>query len=451
MTMMTFKRPQSSHLQRPQRGHSLRCVALSILALSSPACAEAGDHATALAPKAFEFAEGEARYVDALALVDQRIDGAETRADAQPNSWMPLRDAAVHWQGRARLRGGLHDYIQAEAAMQSAFERAPEGGGPWFEEAQLAFTLHRLDEAEAALDEVESAVLVDDPTRAAALGLRGDIALQRGDMSTAWQALQAAEELDPTSRSLARLALWHWRSGELDIADDHFARAAQRYHGVDPAARAWFELQRGLIDLDRGELDAAFDHYIDANDRLSGYYLIEEHVAEVLVGQGRLAEALFVYEDIVQRTGAPEFMDALAELHASVGDLERSEAWQQRAKAAYTEQLDLLPDAAVGHALDHYLTFGPVETALDLAQANFDARPHPHAEAALALALAQAQRSDEARSHIESALAGEWRSFDLDADAARVYGLIGDTAAARAAQIRACERAPLRCEEIELP
>ena len=89
-------------------------------------------------------------------------------------------------------------------------------------------------------------------------------------------------------------------------------------------------------------------------------------------------------------------------------------------KGIYEDQLAAHPEAAAGHALGHYLDFGPADRAVELARANLAARPNAEAHTWLALALLHADRPDEAREHVTAALATPWRSGDLLALAAEL-------------------------------
>lgn len=415
------------------------------LILAASGCHQQAD-SPELGMETYRFDEGKALHPDAVASLDLAIEGAQARADEQPNSWFPLSHVAEYRMGRARLSGDLADYEFAQAAVDDAFSRAPEGGGPWLTKASLAFTLHQHDVAMQAIETTEGAILIDDPKRSAIEGLRGAIALQEGNMELAKQHLDRAEELHPTNTTASQLALWHWRTGDFETAESHYRLAASRYHGTSAEPDAWYHLQLGLLDLDQGNYEEALAHYLDANAELSGYYLVEEHVAEILVLTGEIEQAHHVYVDIIDRTGAPEFMDALAELNAEVGDDDKAEQWKDQATAAYESDLERLPEAAVGHALGHYLTFGPVDRALELAQQNYELRPNPAAAADLALAYAQSGDYAKAETLVNEALDGRWRSFDIYETGAEVLELIGQPEAAQAQMVLACEFTPARCE-----
>lgn len=379
------------------------------------------------------------RFEDELAAVDQRIAAHRARADAS-KGWLVLGSLAEDYLDRARLSGDYDDYAAAEEVLASAFARAPEGAGPFMSRAQLHFTLHRLDAATADLERAAARLMLSDREQAQLAGLRADVAFQRGDAAAALAGFEAALAAGRTPTALARMALYRWKTGDFEAADALYAEALERYDGEDHQPRAWFNLLRGLLDLDRGRDREALAHYRAAEAELAGYWLVEEHIAEI---QGRLGEreaAIALYESLVERTQNPEFMDALAELLAEGGDKARAEQLHQRARAAYEGLLVRFPEAAAGHAIDHFLERGDQPArALELAQKNHAIRPNPDAKVLLARAYLAAGDAAQAEATIREALAGPWDFVDLHDAAAEVFAARGlaDAAADERAKARA--------------
>lgn len=446
-TSKTMTRPTKTALSSALESTMLFLMGAMAVALA--ACETTSQGTLISEPYAFE--RGVVTVEEELARLQQQIAGASARAEDGGHSWRPFAERAGYELRRARLGGGQLAYEGARADLDRAFARAPEGSGPWLELARLEFTLHRLPEAEEALARASDAILIDDPTLAAIEGLRGDVALQRGRVVEAWVAFSTAEQLHPTSDAAARLALWYRRVGDRSRADEFYALAADRYHGVEAFPRAWFELQRGLLDLDLGDYQAALDHYLQANRALSGFYLVEEHVAEVLVEQGALAQALHVYLDLIGRTNSPEFMDALAALYELAGEDDVSRAWIEEARVSHELAIAAAPETGRGHALRHFLVHGPPERALELAREDQDLRPNPLTTRQLAQAWAGVGEQAKARQRIDEALGGGWSSFELHETAAQLYGVFGDDVEASHQWTLACMVAPLRCDEHQLP
>jgi tetratricopeptide (TPR) repeat protein len=177
------------------------------------------------------------------------------------------------------------------------------------------------------------------------------------------------------------------------------------------------ELQRGLLDLDRGRYADAAAHYRAADERFSGWWLIEEHLAEALSALGRTNDAERIYRDVVARTGHPEMLDALSGIVENEGE---AEALRDRAREGFEDRLARLPSAATGHALEFFLVNEPAR-ALALALRNVETRPGAVPRLRLAQAYAANGLLAEADGELASLLSSHYRSAELHATAALVY------------------------------
>ncbi|NVB36698.1 hypothetical protein G6O69_02565 [Pseudenhygromyxa sp. WMMC2535] len=403
----------------------------------TPASAPAPVAAPALA-----FARDDQAYRDALADLDWEIAAAEARAEANPRTWLVLEKVAgLHLQ-RARLSGSYDDYAAAEDALTRAFERAAEGSGPLLTRAALNFSLHRLDRVEADLDIVAKRPVLGDPTRARIESMRGAVDFERGDYEAALAHFEAVEGLDETGTVLAQRAQWYWRHGDIEQAEALYRRAGSHYPEDALEPRAWTELQLGIIDLERGRYEDAFEHCRAGAGILGGWWLLEEHIAEIAGLLGHREQSLALYAEIIARTGKGEFMDARAALlreDPSEAAQAEADALIERAGQTFAAELERYPEASYGHALGHYLEFGPADRALELAEANHRLRPGVPAKIALAEARLASEDPEGARAVIDEALATGWSSAALSWTAAEVYAALEDEA--RAAKLRAQAKA----------
>ncbi len=191
--------------------------------------------------------------------------------------------------------------------------------------------------------------------------------------------------------------------------------------GLTPQSQAFFYLQQGLLDLDRGHYDEALKHYKEADRVFSGWWLIDEHIAEIYRLKGQIDVALEIYERVVAETGNPEYMDALALIALDKGNKNLAKIWSDRARASYQEQLAKFPEATYGHAIQHYLTFGSSEEALALAKKNYDLRPNGEAQTYLIDAYIKAGQLKCAEMVLNDVLESPWHTAYLDEVAAKVY------------------------------
>ncbi|MEL6182400.1 MAG: tetratricopeptide repeat protein, partial [Myxococcota bacterium] len=213
--------------------------------------------------------------------------------------------------------------------------------------------------------------------------------------------------------------------GNYDKAEEWLDRAVKTAQLEGEMGHAWTVLQRGLLDLERGRLDEADALYAQAEAIFPGWYLIEEHRAEILALKGKHTEAEALYRSILAKAPSPEFMDALADTLDALGKPKEASDWRAKATAAYTKDLKRFPEATYGHALDHVLAGDNTAFALELAQKNHTLRPGPEAKVKLAQALVKAGQPQKAQPLIEAAGATGWSTPEFHASAYWVWTRLG--------------------------
>jgi tetratricopeptide (TPR) repeat protein len=92
-----------------------------------------------------------------------------------------------------------------------------------------------------------------------------------------------------------------------------------------------------VLKLRQGRYEDALAHYDRADRAYSGYWLVDDHKAELLGAQGKFEEAARLYEQVIARAPRPEFQQALGELYEVLGQFDRAEEWYQKALAGYLE------------------------------------------------------------------------------------------------------------------
>src|SRR5262249_61925086 len=118
----------------------------------------------------------------------------------------------------------------------------------------------------------------------------------------------------PAWANLDSLAYWEAKFGDADLADGLDGQAQNEISVKEMRSFAWVELQRGLLDLNRGRYDGAMAHYQKAEKAYSGYWLVDEHMAELLGATRRFEAAASLYESVGARAPLPE-------LHRRLGGL----------------------------------------------------------------------------------------------------------------------------------
>ena len=389
--------------------------------------------------KRIEPAAAGASYDKLLAGYDSAIRLAEASTKGELTSEQTALDLVSLYVERARLTDDYADYGRAEdllARLEPRFKATP---GFCLAKARLHFTLHRVAKAKQTLDGC-ARVLAGNP---ADLGLRADIAFYTGRYKDAGLIYRAMADQLGGTQAYIQLAVYSARTGAPAEATAFMEAAEKRYLGGDALQESWFALQRGLIELDRGRYDQARALFAVAEERLPGYWLNEEHFAEATRLNGDTTAARKIYEDVVRKTGAPEYLDALAAIDADAGNATAATPLLTRAEAIYDQRARRFPEAIAGHALEHYLKAAPQPAkALALAQANYANRPY--GEAAIALAKAQLlnHRPHDAAQLLERELAKGWDTPEAWWVLSLAAKASGDAGRAKTASLEALRRNP---------
>lgn len=345
------------------------------------------------------------RYADELARVDAQLGRDRALAVEAPDAWPAHERVASTLLERAALTGQFEDYAGAVAALAAA-QRLGGPDAPCATTVRVALAVHRIADARAALARCTRLPGAQPIAGAEHAALAADLALQEGRYADALRLARSALRERETPGDLARLALIHEATGAPAEALALLDRAERVDHADTHALRAWLALRRGLLALHRGRWDEALAHYLGAGERLSGWWLVEEHVAEVRALLGQTAQATAIYRDVLAAHPLPELMDAYARVLRASGQPAEAGAWIRRARDAHRRRQELLPEAADGHALAHLLAFEPrARTTLELARLNAARRASGDARLALARALLAADRPREAVAVVEAARA----------------------------------------------
>ncbi len=370
-------------------------------------------------------------YRDAVKSLDDAIASESARAALDPTSWLVQGTLASNYRSRAIVTGDTADYERAQAALDLSFRLAPAGAGPFLQRAQLHGSLHRWDLMEDDLQAVERG-LPKSWQRAAAVGLRGDYALQCGRYEQARALLEQAARLDPGPARLCALAELSNTTGDFHAADSLLDHAETSCAARDYPQRAWLQFERATLVLARGDAQAAAGWIARAQEAMPGWWRSDGLAADIAARLGKGADAVAIDQRLVRATGNPLFMDALARLALARGDAAEASRWTDMAWAVYSLQLLTIPEAAGAHALDHVLDLThDGALAVQLAEANQRMRPGGDASIQLARAYLLDQRIADARTTIESVLVSPYALPAAHRAPAAIYAAGGDSVRAR--------------------
>jgi tetratricopeptide (TPR) repeat protein len=324
---------------------------------------------------------------------------------------------------RASLTGSAADLRVTETAIDRAIQEIGPLADLYLLKANLDFRLHRLGKTSHGLSTLSRFT-----GNAQVVALKASLAFQQGEYTAAKRGYLSAVEKNPTWDNLARLAYWEAKFGDPDLADGLYGQAQNEMSAKEMRSYAWVELQRGLLDLSRGRYENAMAHYQKAGKAYSGYWLVDEHMAELLGATRRFEAAASLYASVVARAPLPELHQRLGDLYAFMGKPDRAKPWHDKALAGY------LDSAARGEVnyYHHLSAFyadarGDGAEAVEWAEKDVALRPNFATQDALAWALYRAGRFEGARKISREALSSGVKDAHMFFHAAMIHLAAGNT------------------------
>ncbi len=340
---------------------------------------------------------------------------------------------------RATLTANAEAFQQAGVAIGEAILRFGPQEDLCLLKANLDFRFHRLREVQEDLQMAPKLA-----GRFEARSIAADLAFQLGRYEEARAAYEELIAEDRTWDNLARLAHFHGKMGDAEAADRMYVEAEDELTAKEMRSFAWVELQRGVLDVARGRYEDAAAHYRRADRAYSGYWLIDEHMAEVLGATGKFEEAFALYAQVMAQAPKPELMQTVGELCIAMGDRARAATWFEPALAAYLESAERGEVQYFHHLTDFYAEVREDGAeAVKWARRDIELRENFATQAALAWALYRAGAIEEALRWMELALSSGAADAELFHNAAKIFegaGRMGDSARmlTKAAGIHPC-------------
>lgn len=352
---------------------------------------------------------------------DKSIAGLQGSAFSIPIDAEKATKYVYRLYHRAALSADLSDFRRAQTGIETAIGYLGPAPDLYLLRANLHFKLHQL--AESRNDLQLGRGLRDSPDGRALLA---DLEFQEGRYGDARARYELLLDGEPTWDHFARLAHLEAKMGNLSRAEHLYNQAEEELTAKEMRSFAWLELQRGLLDLTHGRLQEAEEHYRRADRGYSGYWLVDEHIAELLGAQGRFEEAAALYETVAMRVPKPELWQALGELYAFMGMTEQAERWHERALVAYLESAQHGEVHYYHHLADFYADVRKdAVAALKWARKDLELRDNFSTQAAFAWALYLNGQVAEASETISRALCPGVREAELFFQAGTIYQAAG--------------------------
>jgi len=379
-----------------------------------------------------------AGYAAEMRRIDEDIGKTDRAAHSTPNDPERITRHIYRLYQKASLSGDLAGLTAVERAIDDAIPLLANPGDLYLLKAHAAFKLHKLADVDAALLAAPS-VYDSDEGRL----IRADLDFQHGRYHAAEDGYVEVLERERSWGALARLAHLRGKMGDATGADHLYEEAEDHLTAKEMRAYAWLEVQRGFLDFARGRDGEAQLHYRRADAAYPGYWLVDEHVAELLGAGGRYDEAVAMYQSIVSNGQRPELEQAIGELCELAGRSGPAAYWKQRALTAYLQSAQRGEVHYYHHLVDYYTDVAENGAeAVKWAYKDLELRENFATQAALAWALYRDRRFSEGIYWIDRALASGAVDALLNFRAGEIYSAAGNEVEGRNLRERALNLNP---------
>jgi tetratricopeptide (TPR) repeat protein len=265
--------------------------------------------------------------------------------------------------------------------------------------------------------------------RAAGRRILTDVAYQEGRYSDARRGLEELIAEERTWDDLARLAHWHGKMGNVELADRLYEEAADELTAKEMISLAWLELQRGKLALSRGWYDSARKHYQLSEASFPGDWKTDVHMAGLVSAEGDLDRAVVLLQGVMPRAPRPELKQALGELLAFAGRNDEAQRWLDAALAEFLASAEKGEVHYYHHLADLFADVGgePAK-AVQWARKDLALRSNFSTQTTLAWALLQAGEVDEGLKWINKALSSGVQDAGIFATASALFRAAGKIA-----------------------
>ena len=339
---------------------------------------------------------------------------------------------------KASIAADLAGLSAVIGAIDDSIMGLANPGDLYLLKAHAAFKLHKLADVQSALRAVPSVYDTDEGRL-----IRADLDFQHGHYRAAENGYLGVLQRERSWGALARLAHLRGKMGDAAGADFLYEEAEDQLTAKEMRAYAWLELQRGFLDFTHGRHGEARLHYRRADAAYPGYWLVDEHIAELLGAEGKYEEAAVILERIASTVDRPDLDQAIGELYELAGQSGPALHWKERAVNAYLQSAQRGEVHYYHHLVDYYTDV--VEDggeAVKWACRDLQLRENFATQAALAWSLYRAGRFSDAVCWIDRALASGVVDALLDFRAGEIYAAAGNAIEGRSLRERALSRNP---------
>jgi tetratricopeptide (TPR) repeat protein len=324
---------------------------------------------------------------------------------------------------RGSLTGNLDHFKITESKIDEAIRNLGPSEELYLARANLNLKRHRLQEAKADLEMLPE--WIESPKVRA---LKADIDLQEGKYEKARQAYESVILDNRSWDNLARLAYLRAITGDVSGAEALYIEAQEEVTAKEMRSYAWLALQRGLLDMNHGRHQEALAHYRRANKAYSGYWLVDEYLAELLGAERRYDEAAALFKQVVSSAPRPELYQALGDLYVFMGKPRQAKLWHDKALEGYLDSVQRGEVLYFHHLAAFYADVREDGAeAIKWARKDLELRNNFAAHDAMAWALYRNSQYAEALEQMKEALSSGVKEAPLFFHAAMIYLAVGQT------------------------
>ena len=277
------------------------------------------------------------------------------------------------YQQRARETGDPTWYPKSNGILNRALRLAPRDLPATSGLGSLALSRHRF----ALALRIGRRAVVLSPSTAASYGIVGDALVELGRYRAAFRVFDTMARVKPGLAAYARISYARELRGDWAGAVRAMRLAGTAAIG-QPEPSAWVQVQLGKLDWNRGSYVAAAARYRSALRAFPGYVYALDALAQVAAATGHIERAIALERRAEETIPLPQFVGLL-------GDLEHAAGHRRDALRTY---------ALIG-VIDRLLRANGVRTDLEVALFDADHGVTP------ARTLALARHAQRARPSID--------------------------------------------------
>lgn len=357
---------------------------------------------------------------------DRLIAESQQRAKQNPSDYDALSRLGLAYLQKSRETNDPTYYSQAEAAFQKALELKPDDYNALAGIGSLELSRHRFSDA---LEWGKKAQAVR-PYNAFAYGVMGDAYNELGRYQEAVDTFQQMVNVRPDQASYSRVSYARELHGDIAGAIEAMQEAIS---AGGPAAEntAWCRVQLGNLYFNSNRLQDAEREYGQALNDYPNYLHGLAALAQLRWAQGKSDEALKLYNQVVNDVPLPQYVAALGDLYASLGDTENARKQYELVMFVYKTQENGGVDVGIEKALfmsDHDMD---LPAALALAEKAAQERQDIHTLDSYAWVLYKSGRYQEALVNQQKAMRLKTQNPLFFYHLGMIYDKLGDAQSAR--------------------